>query len=342
MRTFHTGGAASLGITVSDIKVKTAGKIKFKNIRTVTNKDGQNIVISRAGEIIVSDTMGRVREQHKIPMGAVVPLASGKGVEIGDVIATWDPHAQPLITDVAGKVVLEDVIDGITSKHTYDDLTGQQTIEITSISQRTTSKNLKPVVKVVDEKGNELKSISLAVGAVLNVTDDSVLEVGDVVAKIPLEGSKNKDITGGLPRVAELFEARRPKDAAILSPCDGMVRLGNRDTKEKQRIEILDKSGHIAEEMLLPKSRHLVVFDGEQVSKGDVLADGPTDPHDLLKYKGLEAFADYILIEAQSVYRMQGVVINDKHIETIVRQMLRKQQFLMKVIVSLSKMKVLN
>ncbi|MBK2356988.1 DNA-directed RNA polymerase subunit beta' [Francisella hispaniensis] len=324
MRTFHTGGAASLGITVSDIKVKTAGKIKFKNIRTVTNKEGQEIVISRAGEIIVSDTMGRVREQHKIPMGAVLPLASGKAVEIGDVIAMWDPHAQPLITDVAGKVILEDVIDGITSKHTYDDLTGQQTIEITSISQRTTSKNLKPVVKIVDEKGAELKSIPLAVGAVLNVADDSILEVGDIVAKIPLEGSKNKDITGGLPRVAELFEARRPKDAAILSPCDGMVRLGNRDTKEKQRIEIIDKNGHILEEILLPKSRHLVVFDGEQVSRGDVLADGPTDPHDLLKYKGLEEFADYILIEAQSVYRMQGVVINDKHIETIVRQMLRK------------------
>jgi DNA-directed RNA polymerase subunit beta' len=216
------------------------------------------------------------------------------------------------------------VIDGITSKHTYDDLTGQQTIEITSISQRTTSKNLKPVVKIVDEKGKEIKSISLAVGAVLNIVDDAEINVGDVVAKIPLEGSKNKDITGGLPRVAELFEARRPKEAAVLSPCNGIVRLGNRDTKEKQRIEILDKNGHLHEEILLPKSRHLVVFDGEAVSKGDVLADGPTDPHALLKYKGLEAFADYILIEAQSVYRMQGVVIDDKHIETIVRQMLRK------------------
>ena len=324
MRTFHTGGAASLGVTVSDIKVKTIGKIKFKNIKTVTNKDDNNVVISRAGEIIVTDSMGRIREQHKIPMGAILPLNTDTAVKIGDVIATWDPHAQPIITDVAGKVVLEDVIDGITSKHTYDDLTGQQTIEITSISQRTTAKNLKPVVKIVDKKGNELKSITLAVGSVLNVADDTQLEVGDVVAKIPLEGSKNKDITGGLPRVAELFEARRPKEAAVLSPSDGIVRIGNRDTKEKQRIEILDKDGHIVEEMLLPKSRHLVIFDGETISKGDVLADGPTDPHDLLKYRGLEAFADYILFEAQSVYRMQGVVINDKHVETIVRQMLRK------------------
>ncbi len=324
MRTFHTGGAASLGVTVSDIKVKTAGKIKHKNIRTVTNQEGNEIVISRAGEIIVSDSMGRIREQHKIPMGASLPLASGKAVEIGDVIATWDPHAQPLITDVAGKIVMEDIIDCITSKHTYDDLTGQLTIEITSISQRTTAKNLKPVVNIVDEKGKVVKSLSLAIGAVLSVADDAKVEIGDVIAKIPLEGSKNKDITGGLPRVAELFESRRPKEAAVLSPCDGTVRLGNRDTKEKQRIELLDKAGMLIDEILMPKSRHLVVFDGEVVSRGDVLADGPTDPHDLLKYRGLASFADYIMFEAQSVYRMQGVVINDKHIETIVRQMMRK------------------
>ena len=324
MRTFHTGGAASLGVTVSDIKVKTAGKIKHKNIRTVTNQDGNEIVISRAGEIIVSDSMGRIREQHKIPMGDSLPLASGKAVEIGDVIATWDPHAQPLITDVAGKVVMEDIIDGITSRHTYDDLTGQLTIEITSISQRTTAKNLKPIINIVDAKGEVIKSISLAIGAVISVADDAKVEIGDVVAKIPLEGSKNKDITGGLPRVAELFEARRPKEAAILSPCDGTVRLGSRDTKEKQRIELLDKDGMLIDEILMPKSRHLVVFDGEKVLRGDVLADGPTDPHDLLKYRGLATFADYIMFEAQSVYRMQGVVINDKHIETIVRQMMRK------------------
>ncbi|QLE78953.1 DNA-directed RNA polymerase subunit beta' [Francisella sp. Scap27] len=328
MRTFHTGGAASLGVTVSDIKVKTAGKIKHKNIRTVTNREGNEIVISRAGEIIVSDSMGRIREQHKIPMGASLPLKSGKAVEIGDVIATWDPHAQPLITDVAGKIAMEDIIDGITSKHTYDDLTGQLTIEITSISQRTTAKNLKPVVNIVDEKGEVIKSISLAIGAVLSVADDAMVDIGDVIAKIPLEGSKNKDITGGLPRVAELFEARRPKEAAVLSPCDGTVRLGNRDTKEKQRIELLDKDGHLIDEILMHKSRHLVVFDGEKVVKGDVLADGPTDPHDLLKYRGLKAFADYIMFEAQSVYRMQGVVINDKHIETIVRQMMRKARVL--------------
>ena len=324
MRTFHTGGAASLGITVSDIKVKTAGKIKHKNIRTVTNQDGNEIVISRAGEIIVFDSMGRIREQHKIPMGASLPLANGKGVEIGDAIATWDPHAQPLITDVSGKVAMEDIIDGITSKHTYDDLTGQLTIEITSISQRTTAKNLKPIINILDEKGKVIKSIPLAIGAVISVADDAKVEIGDVVAKIPLEGSKNKDITGGLPRVAELFEARRPKEAAILSPCDGIVRLGNRDTKEKQRIELLDKDGMLIDEILMPKSRHLVVFDGEKVLRGDVLADGPTDPHDLLKYRGLAVFADYIMFEAQSVYLMQGVVINDKHIETIVRQMMRK------------------
>ncbi|GAB4222018.1 MAG: DNA-directed RNA polymerase subunit beta' [Francisella sp.] len=324
MRTFHTGGAASLGVVVSEIKVKTAGKIKFRNIKSITNKEGKKNAISRAGEILIYDNMGRIREQHKIPAGAFLPLDNGKAVEIGDVIATWDPHSQPIITDVAGKVVLEDVIDGITSKHNYDDLTGQQTIEITSVSQRISSKNLKPAVKIVDKQGNEIKSIPLVVGAVLNVDDDAMLDVGDIVAKIPLEGSKTKDITGGLPRVAELFEARRPKDAAILAPCDGIVKLGNRDTKEKQRIEIVDKNGNLIDEILLTKSRHLVVFDGEKVSKGDVLADGPTDPHDLLKYKGIGAFAEYILNEAQSVYRMQGVVINDKHIETIVRQMLRK------------------
>ena len=292
------------------------------------NTDGNNVVVSRSGEIIVLDTLGRVREQHKIPMGAVLPLSTGKSVEIGDVIATWDPHAQPIVADVAGKVRLEDVVDGITSKHTYDDLTGQLTIEITSISQRTTAKSLKPVVQILDDKDEVIKSISLAIGAILSVSDEGMVEVGEVIAKIPLEGSKNRDITGGLPRVAELFEARRPKEAAVLSPCDGVVRLGNRDTKEKQRIEIFDKSGHLINELLLPKSRHLSVFDGETVSTGDFLVDGLTDPHDLLKYKGLATFADYVLFEAQSVYRMQGVVINDKHIETILRQMLRKAKIL--------------
>ena len=238
MRTFHTGGAASLGVTASDVKVKTVGSIKFKAIRTVTNKDGKLVVVSRAGEVIVSDNMGRTREKHKVPMGAILPLEDGAKVEIGDVIATWDPHAQPIISDTAGKVVLEDIIDGMTSRHKSDDLTGQLTIEITSISQRTATNNLKPVVKIVDAKGKEIKSISLAVGAVLTVSDNSMVDIGDVLAKIPMEGSKNKDITGGLPRVAELFEARRPKEAAVLAPCDGMVRLGNRDTKEKQRIEL--------------------------------------------------------------------------------------------------------
>jgi len=261
-------------------------------------------------------------------MGAILPLADGSKVKIGDVIATWDPHAQPIISDTAGKVVFEDIIDGMTSRHKSDDLTGQLTIEITSISQRTAAKNLKPVVKIVDAKGKEIKSISLAVGAILNIADDSTVSVGDVIAKIPLEGSKNRDITGGLPRVAELFEARRPKEAAVLAPCDGVIRLGGRDTKEKQRIEIFDTKGTLIDEILMPKSRHLSVFDGEEVVKGDILADGPTDPHDLLKLKGLEVFADYILFEAQSVYRMQGVVINDKHIETIIRQMLRKAMIL--------------
>ncbi|APC97063.1 DNA-directed RNA polymerase subunit beta' [Francisella frigiditurris] len=324
MRTFHTGGAASLGVTASDIKVKTSGSVKFDNIRTVTNKEAKQVVVSRAGELIVSDSMGRTREKHKVHMGAILPLTDGSEVHIGDVIASWDPHAQPIITDVAGTVILEDVIDGITSRHKSDDLTGQLTIEITSVSQRATTKHMKPVVKILDSKGKELKIINLAVGAVLNVADGSKIEIGDIVAKIPLEGSKNKDITGGLPRVAELFEARRPKEAAILAPCDGVVKLGNRDTKEKQRIEIFDKDGILIDEILLPKSRHLNVFDGETISKGDVLVDGPTDPHELLKLKGLEEFADYILFEAQSVYRMQGVVINDKHIETVVRQMLRK------------------
>ena len=324
MRTFHTGGAASLGVTVSDIKSKTLGKINHIGIRSIINKDGLEISTSRTGELSIVDSLGRIREKHKVPMGATLPIADGAEVNIGDVIAVWDPHTQPIISDVAGKVKFEDIVDGVTSNNNTDDLTGQVTIEITSISQKTASRNLKPVIKVLDDNGQEIKAISLALGSVLSVADNASVVPGDVVAKVPMEGSKNKDITGGLPRVAELFEARKPKDGAILAECDGTIRLGSKDTKEKQRIEILNKEKEVIFDTLIPKSRYLNVFDGEDVSKGDIIADGPTDPHELLKLKGIEAFADYILFEAQSVYRMQGVAINDKHIETIVRQMLRK------------------
>jgi len=331
MRTFHIGGAASKDSVDNDVKAKNAGVLRFKDIKTVTNRDGKFVVVSRSGELSVYDKFEREREKHKIPYGALLPFQDDSEVDIGDVLATWDPHTHPIISEVSGKVQLEDIVSGVTVNKKTDEMTGLSTIEVTSVTQKTASRDLRPAVRLNGSRGEELflpntsapAQYLLPVFSVLSVTDKEDVQIGDIIARVPVETSKNKDITGGLPRVAELFEARKPKDPAIFAELTGTVSFG-KDTREKRRLIITAKNNEDAIETLIHKSRHINVVEGESVVKGDIISDGAIDPHELLRLKGVEAFADYILFEAQDVYRMQGVAINDKHIETIVRQMLRK------------------
>ncbi|HNF70655.1 MAG TPA: DNA-directed RNA polymerase subunit beta', partial [Chitinophagales bacterium] len=335
MRTFHIGGAASRTAVVSQVESKSSGIVHYSStMRYVTNAQNELIAISRSGEIIIQDENGRERERHKASYGATLMVRNGETVKAGQVLTTWDPHTRPIITEYSGKVRFENVEEGVTVAKQIDEVTGLSTLVVIDPKRRGVlqSKGLRPLVKFLDDDGNEIKmvgsnqsvSITFQIGCIITVRDGQQVSVGEVLARIPQETSKTRDITGGLPRVAELFEARSPKDAGMLAEVTGIVSFG-KDTKGKQRLVITDLEG-IVHEYLIPKDKHVMAHDGQVVNKGEIIVDGPADPRDILRLQGVEALARYITDEVQDVYRLQGVRINDKHIEVIVRQMLRRVQ----------------
>jgi DNA-directed RNA polymerase subunit beta' len=331
MRTFHIGGAASRSASVNNIEVKANGSVRLHNIKTVQHASGNLVAVSRSGELTVLDENGRERERYKVPYGAVLSVADGEPVKGGQVVAHWDPHTHPVVTEIAGRILFSDFVEGVSVHRQTDEVTGLSALVVTDPKQRgSAGKDLRPMVKLVDAAGKDIKipgtdiqaQYFLPAGAIVNLQDNAEVGVGDVLARIPQETSKTRDITGGLPRVADLFEARKPKEPAILAEITGTVSFG-KETKGKQRLIITPAEGDAHEE-LIPKWRHVTVFEGEHVESGEVIVEGAPDPQDILRLKGVEALASYIVNEVQDVYRLQGVKINDKHIEVIVRQMLRK------------------
>ncbi len=331
MRTFHIGGAASRAAAIDNVTVKTTGSIKFNNLKFVQHAQGHVVAVSRSGELSVLDTHGRERERYKLPYGAVIDVKDGGEIKVGQTVAHWDPHNHPIVSEVAGFIRFVDFVDGVTVIEKLDELTGLASREITDPKRRGShGKDLRPLVRIVDKNGNDLNipgtdlpaQYMLPPRSVVNLQDGAAVGVGDVVAKIPQEASKTRDITGGLPRVADLFEARKPKDPAILAEISGVVSFG-KDTKGKQRLILKNADGTEHEE-LIPKYRQIIVFEGEHVEKGETIVDGEPSPQDILRLKGVEELAAYLVKEIQDVYRLQGVKINDKHIEVIIRQMLRK------------------
>ena len=332
MRTFHIGGAASRATAANNIEVKTDGVVKLVNLKTVKHSGGNLVAVSRSGQLVVYDVQGRECEQYKLPYGAVISVDNDSPVKVGQIVAQWDPHTHPIITEVSGKLKFIDLVDGITMNRQTDELTGLSSIVVAASSKQrgSTGKELRPMLKLVDAKGKDVYLPGSKVpaqyfvpeGTIINKEDAALVSVGDVIARIPQETSKTRDITGGLPRVADLFEARKPKESAILAEMSGIVSFG-KDTKEKGRL-IITASDGTTTERLIPKWRHMNVFEGETVDIGEVVADGPTDPHDILRLLGVSALSNYIVNEVQEVYRLQGVKINDKHIEVIIRQMMRK------------------
>ena len=335
MRTFHVGGAASRAAAANGVEVKSKGTIRLHNIKTVHHEKGHLVAVSRSGELGVVDEFGRERERYRIPYGATITVNDGDVVGAGQSVANWDPHTHPVVTEVAGMIKFSDFVDGITVTTQVDEVTGLTSTVVLDPKQRGSGgKDLRPVVRLTNAKGKEVTFANtdipavyaLPAGAIVSLEDGSKVSVGDVIARIPQESSKTRDITGGLPRVADLFEARKPKDSAILAERSGTVSFG-KETKGKRRLIITNEASEKYEE-LIPKWRHLNVFEGEQVEKGEVIADGEPNPHDILRLQGVEALANYLVREIQDVYRLQGVKINDKHIEVIVRQMLRKIEVL--------------
>ena len=335
MRTFHIGGAASRAAAVDNITVKTTGSVKFNNLKHVDHANGSLVAVSRSGEVSVLDAHGRERERYKLPYGATITVKDGAEIKAGQTVANWDPHNHPIVSEVAGFIRFIDFVDGITVIEKTDELTGLASREITDPKRRgSQAKDLRPLVRIVDGKGNDLTipgtdlpaQYLLPPRSIVNLQDGAPVGVGDVVAKIPQEASKTRDITGGLPRVADLFEARKPKDPAILAERSGIISFG-KDTKGKQRLIIKDTDGSEHEE-LIPKYRQIIVFEGEHVTRGETVVDGEPSPQDILRLKGVEELARYLVKEIQDVYRLQGVKINDKHIEVISRQMLRKVEII--------------
>ena len=331
MRTFHIGGAASRSAAANSIEIKNNGTVRLNNIKSVSHHKGYLVAVSRSGEISVINEHGRERERYKVPYGATISVADGETVKQGQNVATWDPHTHPVVTEVAGKLQFEEFVDGITVTEQVDEFTGLTSIVILDPKQRgSAGKDLRPVAKLVDDDGKDIcfsktdipAVYALPPGAIISMSDGARVSVGDVIARIPQESSKTRDITGGLPRIADLFEARKPKEPAIMAEFTGTVSFG-KETKGKQRLVITDEDGE-NHEKLIPKWRHLNVFEGEQVVRGEIIADGEPNPHDILALQGVENLADYLVREIQDVYRLQGVKINDKHIEVIIRQMLRK------------------
>jgi len=342
MRTFHIGGAASRATASDNVQVKNDGTIHLFNMKTVERTNGDLVVVSRSGELIVNDLNGREKERYKLPYGAVVRGSDKSEVKAGDIIANWDPHTHPIVVEVNGKVKFASMEEGLSVKRQTDEITGLTNITVMDVSERPSGgKDLRPAITLIDGKGKELMlpgtnvpaHYFLPAKAIVGVEDSAQVNIGDVIARIPQEGSKTRDITGGLPRVADLFEARKPKEPAILAEISGTVSFG-KETKGKRRLVItptdgvnpIDGSSHY--EVLIPKWRQMTVFEGEYIEKGEIVSDGPPNPHDILRLKGVEALAHYIVNEVQDVYRLQGVRINDKHIEVIVRQMLRKAEIM--------------
>ena len=339
MRTFHIGGAASRAAAIDNVQVKHAGVIRLHNLKTIQKASGELVAVSRSGEIaVVEDESGRERERYKLPYGAILKKGNEEHIEAGEIIANWDSHTHPIVTEVEGRVIFEGMEEGITIRRQTDELTGLSSISVIDPKDRPSSgKDIRPAVRLVDDAGENLLLAGTDVpahyflepNAILNMEDGDHIAIGDVIARIPQEGSKTRDITGGLPRVADLFEARKPKEAAVLAEITGTISFG-KETKGKRRLvitptdtsELPEGADHY--EVLIPKWRHMTVFEGEHVDKGEVVSDGPENPHDILRLKGIYALANYIVKEIQDVYRLQGVKINDKHIEVIVCQMLRK------------------
>lgn len=330
MRTFHIGGAASRAAIASSVEAKSNGTIGFNaTMRYVTNTKGELVVISRSGEIVISDN-GRERERHKVPYGAILTIKADQAIKAGTILANWDPLTRPIITEYAGQVKFENVEEGLTVAKQVDDVTGLSTLVVIDPKRRGSAKVVRPQVKLIDANNQEVKipgtdhsvTIGFQVGALIQVRDGQDVGPGEVLARIPVEGQKTRDITGGLPRVAELFEARTPKDKGTLAEMTGTVSFG-KETKGKVRLQITDLEGKVWEE-LVPKERNILVHEGQVVNKGELIVDGPADPQDILRLLGIEELSRYIVDEVQDVYRLQGVKINDKHIEVIVRQMLRR------------------
>jgi DNA-directed RNA polymerase subunit beta' len=333
MRTFHIGGAASRSAAANNIAVKSAGTARMHNIKLVQQASGNSVAVSRSGELGVVDDTGREKERYKVPYGAVITVTEGGALEAGQIVATWDPHTHHIITEVDGKVQFSEFVEGVSVSKESDEITGLSSTVVIDPKQRPPAgKDMRPMVKLIDDKGEDLciagteipAHYFLPAGAIVNIDDAADVKIGDVVARIPQESSKTRDITGGLPRVADLFEARKPKEPAIMAEKTGTIGFG-KETKGKQRLVITEEDGTQYEE-LIPKWRHINVFEGEHVVQGEIIADGEPNPHDILRLQGVESLADYLVKEIQDVYRLQGVKINDKHIEVIIKQMLRKAE----------------
>ena len=331
MRTFHIGGAASRAAIASNVEAKSNGSVGFNTtMRYVSNSKGELVVISRSGEIIIVDEFGRERERHKVPYGAIMTIKPDQQVKAGTILANWDPLTRPIITEYAGQVKFENIEEGLTVAKQMDEVTGLSTLVVIDPKRRGATKVVRPLVKLIDSSGKEVKipgtdhavTIGFQVGALIQVRDGQEVGPGEVLARIPIEGQKTRDIVGGLPRVAELFEARSPKDKGVLAERTGTISFG-KETKGKVRLQITDPEGGVHEE-LVPKEKSILVHEGQVVNKGESIVDGPADPQDILRLLGIEELARYIVDEVQDVYRLQGVKINDKHIEVIVRQMLRR------------------
>ena len=320
MRTFHIGGAASGSVATNSIMVKSNGVIKFKKIKTIKKKDGTNVTITRSAELAIVDEAGRQKEFYKVPYGSTLSVSEGDKVEPGQTIATWDPHTRPIVTEQAGKAKLIDFEDGVTVNRKTDEITGLSSTIVIDSKNRSGAKDIKPIIQLSNSKGS--MDYNLPDGAIITLSDGDKVEAGDIIARIPQAVTKTKDITGGLPRVADLFEARKPKEPAILAESSGVVSFG-KETKGKLRLVITNDVGE-STETLIHKYRNINIYEGESIEKGEVVVDGELTPHDILRLLGIPALADYLVTEVQNVYRLQGVKINDKHIEVIVRQMLRK------------------
>ncbi|MFT6086143.1 MAG: DNA-directed RNA polymerase subunit beta' [Glaciecola sp.] len=317
MRTFHIGGAASRATAENNVQVKTTGTLKFSNAKFVRNSDKKVVIISRSTELTVIDDQGREKERYRVPYGALLNVDDNASVTSGDIVANWDPHSHPIVTERDSKITFADIDDSNTEMQ-QDELTGLTRIVVKDLSKA----NAKDPKLILDNVEFGLQEIRLPSFTVIETTDGKLAKEGDVLARIPQESSKTRDITGGLPRVADLFEARKPKEPAILAEVSGVIGYG-KETKGKKRLTITRKDADHYEEMI-PKWRNLNVYEGESVEKGEVIADGPESPHDILRLRGISAVSNYIVNEVQEVYRLQGVKINDKHIEVVIRQMLRK------------------
>ena len=330
MRTFHIGGAASSSAAQNSIEINNDGVASLYNLKTIKNADKNLVAVSRSGELVISDQYGKERERYKVPYGAIITIKDGQKVKAGDLISTWDPHTHPIVAEAAGTIKFEDFVDGVTVTEQVDEVTGLSNIMIMdSKKQTSTSTLIRPKAALVNGKGKPIMFTKTETpivyifpsGAIISIQDGAKINAGDVIARIPLESSKTSDITGGLPRVADLFEARKPKDAAILAKHSGITSFG-KETKGKVRLVITDDDGDSHEE-LIPKIRTLNIFEGESIQKGEIISDGELSLHDILEVQGIDKLAKYLVKEVQDVYRLQGVPINDKHIEIIIRQMMR-------------------